>query len=377
MRPHFVRVTPVLVVAAFTLAACSNSNPTGFDTLAAARSSFQQSVSALPFAQATVHTLPALDGYTAVSMNDFDEVVGSKGANTPFRWSRWTGLKHLDTQGAAFAAALSVNDIGEVAGYVGGSGTLHAAVWLPNGKLKLLRAPADSATNPASVDCIAEGINIRSEVVGRCGLNFIIRTPVIFKWRAAADTTPQNLVFDGDLTSISNDGWIGGASDQSDINQGAFVISPTFELFNLRSASGMLALQAGVFAVTSHGWSAGTDRGSGGCSQAAAWLGSAQQDFPETLLGTCGQASGLTDDWFVTGTGTDAAQDDTSAFAFVWSPDHGLQRLPGVTAGGTSGAAAINARHHILGSITSGGVSHNVIWALSPRLRENLAVGGR
>jgi hypothetical protein len=214
------------------------------------------------------------------------------------------------------------------------------------------------------VDCIGEGINGYSQIVGRCGLNNPIRTPVLFMWHTTADESPENLVFDGDLSSISNDGWIGGISDQSDIHQGAFLISPTRELFNLRGASGALALSAGVLAVTYHGWSAGFDFENGGlCPLAVAWLGAPQQVFPEYRLGVCGRSTGLTDDWFVTGTGTNAAQDDSSQFAFLWSPNNGLRRLPGhFSPGETSAARAISAQHHILGSITSGGAAHTVIW---------------
>ena len=56
-------------------------------------------------------------------------------------------------------------------------------------------------------------------------------------------------------------------------------------------------------------------------------------------------------------------------WAFVWFPGPGTQRLPGLgRTGETSTAVAIsNTTHHVLGTITSGGARHVVIWDVGPR----------
>jgi hypothetical protein len=372
MRFQVVRVaSPLLVTCSvFALTACvSSTSPTAV-LPAASQSSLRASTAATGIANATVHIIAALDGLDVVAINQSDEVVGGRGAfffgRPPFRWERETGLHLLATNGAADAGAFGLNDRGDIVGFVTVNGVKHAAVWRRSGKLHILKLPPDSLTNSAASDCVGEGINIHREVVGRCGFNFVLRTPVIFRWKAAADESPEQLVPDGNLSSVSNDGWIGGASDQSDINHGAFLISPTGNLVNLLDAQGVLSGIAGVNAVTRHGWAAGFDlQGSAGaCQQAVAWFSESDESFKEVLLGTPGSANGITADRFVVGQGAADCQLSGGLFAFVWSSEKGLQHLPGLgQPGETSRAVAINAKHHVLGGIVTGaGVTHTVIW---------------
>ena len=130
----------------------------------------------------------------------------------------------------------------------------------------------------------------------------------------------------------------------------------------LKGHDGLAHNNSAVNAVTSHGWAAGYSS-EGGCQQAVAWLAHTGQSYPEFRMGVCGQANGLTHDWYVVGTASDSALDASSDWAFVWFPGPGTQRLPGLGGTGeTSTAVAVSAIHHVLGTITSGGTTHVVIW---------------
>jgi hypothetical protein len=262
----------------------------------------------------------------------------------------------LATQNSAQSVATSINDNGEIAGAVGS----HAAAWLPNGTLRLFQMPSDSG----SFGCEAYGINIYGAAVGHCAINsqFITVTPATFNWHG-----PTTLATSGTTapyTAISNDGWIAGAfvagADEGG-NPLAIIVSPAGQDIVLNNVKHVALGISRALAITYHGWAAGSDdEGLTTCDQAVAWLGSARDEY---RLGTCGSATGLTDDWHVVGTGNDAGQTTQSQQAFVWFPGGGLQRLPGLGgAGEYSTAVAINARHHVLGTIVSGGTTHTVIW---------------
>ena len=153
-----------------------------------------------------------------------------------------------------------------------------------------------------------------------------------------------------------------------EFNIGApFIISPTQQITTLKGHDGLVHDKSAVNAVTHHGWAAGYSS-EGGCQQAVAWLAHTGQTYPEFRMGVCGQSTGITDDWYIVGTASDSALDASSNWAFVWFPGPGTQRLPGLGATGeTSTAIAVSATHHVLGTITSGGTTHVVIWDVGPR----------
>jgi hypothetical protein len=302
-----------------------------------------------------------------VGINDTDEVAGN-GPNGPFRWTQKAGLQYLTTKGTkANATATSVSDNGEVGGtaQTGDSSYYHAVVWLPGGTLRVFQGPADST---GGFSCGLSAINIFAQTVGNCVFMPGFSSPTKFEWHGPALVNIPGVPVGDQVFAMSNDGWIGGGSpgDVADAEQGAFVLSPTGQLFKLRNHSGTLSLFAWANAVTRGGFAAGVDV-EGPCGQAVAWLSHPGQSFPEFRLGTCGSANGITPDFYVVGAETDSTNNPNTNVAFVWFPGTGLQRLPGLGgAGERSTAVGINANHHVLGQIASGGVTHTVIWYVTP-----------
>jgi hypothetical protein len=321
----------------------------------------QTLVDASSVANATVTVLAGLDGLTPTAINDSDEVVGNTGASTAFFWTAAGGMHALATGGQPLTNAFAVNDYGVIAGEIGNADSVRGAVWLPDGSVRTLQSPADSIGLEPTFSCFASGINVYGVIVGGCVAMGLYDFPTIFNWHGSANDQSPNA--GGVYSAVSNDGWLAGASKADNFNEpGAFIVSPAGELIRLRSYNGAISPTSSVSAIAVHGWAAGSD-GNGGCQQAVAWLYAPHQSWPEFRLGTCGAATGITDDWYVVGTGADAALDATSQWAFVWSPGPGLRRLPGLgTSGEYSKAIAINARHHVLGQIVAGGVTHTVIW---------------
>jgi hypothetical protein len=320
---------------------------------------------ALAAANATVTVLDGLDGVTPTAINDSDEVVGNTSTNAAFSWTASAGMKTLANAGADITNAFDVNDNGVIVGSIGNIDSVRAAVWLPSGSVRTLQSPADSSLMEPTFSCAAYGINVYGELAGSCEALGLYYFPTIFAWHGPANDQSPNP--GGQYSAVSDDGWLAGASRSDNFNQpGAFIVSPTGELIQLRTHGGGISPVSSVAAITRHGWAAGIDS-AGGCVQAVAWLSAPQQSYPEFRLGTCGAATGLTNDWYVVGTGTDAAQTVASQWAFVWHPGAGLERLPGLgTSGEYSTAIAINSRHHVLGQITSNGVTHAVMWKLNP-----------
>jgi hypothetical protein len=362
-------VTPLIIVVC--AAACSET---------AAPPSVQQSplvqasAASLSVANATVHVVAALQNMTVSALNDSDEVVGDSVGGMPFRWTQKGGLQRLNIKAmtGSFAVPSSVNDNGVIAGFMstGDSTYNHAVAWLPDGSVHIFPLPADSTLFVgAPDDCGVEGINIYGQMVGICTINDGETTPAVFEWHGPTNDNPPGFPSGTVLSSISDDGWIGGGPFPGTGTGKAFLVSPSGQVIPLQShdSTSNQMFQSGVNAVTRHGWAAGVDF-EDGCPQAVAWLSAPGQSFPEFRLGTCGQAVGITDDWYVVGTGTDVAADVSSRFAFVWFPGVGLQRLPGLGGTGeTSMAFAINANHHVLGQIQSGNTVHTVIWYVAAR----------
>jgi hypothetical protein len=316
-------------------------------------------------ANASVTVLTGLDGVTPTAINDSDEVVGNTSDNAAFSWTASAGMKMLSTAGATLTNAFDVNDNGIIVGAIGNVDSVRAAVWLPSGSVRALQSPADSTLLEPQFSCVAYGVNLYGAIAGSCEALSLYYFPTTFNWHGPANDQSPNA--GGQYSGVSDDGWLAGASRSDNFNQpGAFIVSPTGDLIRLRTHGGGISPISSVAAITRHGWAAGTDSAAG-CVQAVAWLSAPQQQYPEFRMGTCGAATGLTNDWYVVGTGTDAAQTPTSQWAFVWYPGAGLERLPGLgTTGEYSTAIAINSQHHILGQITSNGVTHTVIWKMNP-----------
>ncbi|HTA73329.1 MAG TPA: hypothetical protein VK733_03600 [Gemmatimonadaceae bacterium] len=235
-----------------------------------------------------------------------------------------------------------------------------------------LGTPADSINlgpELGPIFCTIAAINVYGQTVGNCVVKDGFTSAVGFQWHGAALSPPPGVPANNNLTSISDDGWIGGGTFPDIFGStGAAITSPTGQTIILTNHEGQpTASLSWVNAVTRHGWAAGTSF-EGGCQQAVAWLAHPGQSYPEFRMGTCGAASGLTDDWYVVGTGTDSLEDQNSEWAFVWFPGPGLQRLPGFGASGErSYTIAVNANHHVLGQIVDGTTLHTVIWYVGPR----------
>jgi hypothetical protein len=324
----------------------------------------------LPVASATVRVLPGLDNLFPTAINASDVVVGFDSTDRkPWRWDPATGYLALPAAGIAIPYAINDN------GVVAGTNNFHAAAWLPDGTARLFAQPADSAGG--GFNCWATGINIYGATVGRCDVLVNAEYPAVFNWHAPATLVqPNNTLAVQPYNAISNDGWIGGSPPLNGLisySSSAVLVSPAGQDIDLRDHAGKSGVSvSGINAVTNHGWAAGSDNenSTSPCafSQAVAWLSAGSNPHAEFRLGTCGGASGITDDWYVVGTGTDSAETTNSQYAFVWFPGKGLQRLPGLGgAGEYSMAQGISAKHHVVGTIVSGGARHTVIWTVAPR----------
>ena len=358
-------VRGVPLVLAVCVAACSDAPK----QLTAPTSAIDRDLGSAPLANATIHEIPALLNLTVNGINDSDEVSGDSGGR-PFKWSPAHGIQWLSTKGLLGAVATSISNNGAVAGFAqaGDSNLTHAVVWLPSGTPHVFAMFPDSINLPPEAgpaSCTAAAINVYGQLVGNCVIKDGFSSPVGFQWHGPTLSPPPGVPDNDVLTSISDDGWIGGG-DPGDVvvTTGAFITSPTGQTILLKNHDGQPPSTPSIVnAVTRHGWAAGLDF-EGGCAQAVAWLASPGQSYPEFRMGTCGVATGLTDDWYVVGTGTIGS----NGSAFVWFPGPGLQRLPGFgVSGETSQAYAINASHHVLGQITDGSTVHTVIWYVGPR----------
>jgi hypothetical protein len=366
--PSFSARTAPLVLAV-CVGACSDA---ASKSLTAPTRAIDRALSSAPLANATIHDIPALVNHDVTGMNDSDEVSGDSGGR-PFKWSPARGIQWLSTNGLLVAHTTSISNNGGVAGSAaaGDSNKIHGIVWLPNGTPRIFPLIADSINLPPELggpSCSIAAINVHGQLVGNCVVKDGFSSPELFQWHGPT-ISPPGVPEDDQVTSISDDGWIGGGNTPAVFSTTeAFIASPTGQTIILKNHENQeTATPSWVFAVTRHGWAAGTDF-EGGCDQAVAWLAHPGQVYPEFRMGTCGQATGITDDWYVVGTGIDAQQDRGSQWAFVWFPGPGLQRLPGLgTSGEFSVAITVNAHHHVLGQIAVGTTVHTVIWYVGPR----------
>jgi hypothetical protein len=305
---------------------------------------------ALPVVNATVRVLPGLDGAHPRSLNEFDEVVGSTAAGVPFYWSPSRGLILLAHTGFTTAQAVSINDRGAMSGTAGGN---TPVVWmpLPDGQLRAFQ-------KPASQSCTGSGLTFDGEFIGTCVATNRAAFGTVYAWHGLPTETSGY-----EYNAISDDGWIGGAQDANGVLTAAIVISPKGQLTVLHGADGAIHNWSAVNAVATGGYLAGFSTEQS-CTQGIVWglFTSGHATWPARLLDVCGEANGITSDGYVVGT-------SFSGWAFLWyeNPGPGLQRLPGLgQAGETSTAVAISL-HHALGTITSSGVTHTVIWNLPNR----------
>lgn len=317
-------------------------------------------------ASATVRVLPGLDGFIPAAINDSDEVVGYTQANAPFRWTVAGGLTMLPHSGFGLTDALSVSDRGVIVGKADGTSTSNAVLWDSAGSFRALGDPFDSVGIDGENGCGASGINVWGHVVGTCIIphGSFNNGILAFNWHGTATEESNGgiLQANSQFTSVSDDNWIGGALNGQGIQEAPIIVSPAGQVIQLLGHDGQVHFYSLVLAVTRNGYAAGYST-EGDCQQAVAWLSHAGQSFPEFRMGTCGMSTGITPDQYISGTGSDANIDASTFFAFVASPAIGMHHLPGLgQTGETSTAVAINQRHHVLGTITSGGVTHVVIW---------------
>jgi uncharacterized membrane protein len=328
-------------------------------------------------------TLPGLDGptFTARAINDWAEVVGTVtaagGGTSAFHWQLTRGLTVLSASSATAGAA--VNNFGDVAVTLSTDTGAVAGVWPWSGPVRALRRLSSFHQGPAAPSCVARGINNARMLVGTCYVPVLDEeTPTLW----TADGRPDGLhpgggssgvPVEGFAYALSNAGFVAGGPDESSLSPTAFLFTPADMLVPLPSElTGMASSSWAALAVNDSGWAAGySPSPSAPCLRAVAWLRSnAIND-----LGTCGSATGITDDAVVVGTATDSA--GNALYAFVWTADSGLRRLPGLDANGaneTSSAVAINSSHQIVGSITSQGAQHAIMWTLPASFTGSAAV---
>jgi hypothetical protein len=313
-------------------------------------STLRASAAALPVVNAVVRVLPGLDGAHPRGIDEFDEVVGSTAANVPFYWSPSNGLVLLAHPGFATGQAKTINDHGAMSGTLGGS---TAIVWMPlhTGELRVF-------PSPASQSCSASVLTWGGELVGTCVATNGTVYGTIFSWHGAPTQTAGY-----EYNDLSGDGYLVGAQDDNGVLTAPIVVLPSGQLVVLHGVDGAIHKWSAVNAVAEGGYLAGYST-EAGCTQAVVWglFTSGHATWPERYLDACGEANGITSDGYVVGT-------SFSGWAFLWyeEPGPGLQRLPGLgQAGETSTAVAISL-HHALGTITSNGVTHTVIWNLPNR----------
>ena len=303
---------------------------------------------AVPVVNATVRVLPGLDGAHPRSINEFDEVVGSTSAGVPFYWSPSRGVILLAHTGFPTAEVESINDHGTMAG----TAVTTPVVWmpLPSGQFRVFE-------KPAAQSCAVSGLTFDGEIIGTCTANGPA-FGTVFAWHGLPTETPGY-----QYNAISDDGWLGGAQDNNGTLTAPIIISPTGQLTVLRGRDGGLHTGSAVAAVAVHGRLAGYST-EGGCTQGIVWglFTTNHVTWPAHLVGTCGKATGITADGYVVGT-------SSANWAFLWyeNPGPGLQQLPGLGASGETSTAVAISLHHALGTITSGGVTHTVIWNLPNR----------
>lgn len=342
VRRSMAPITVACTIAA--LAACSDSvaPPDSRATPTVLRAS-------VAVAPAVVHVLPGLDGAHPRSINEFEEVVGSTASGQPFYYSASRGVILLAHSGFATGEVESINDKGTMAGTAGGN---TAAVWmpLPAGTFKPLQ-------KPASQTCAANGVTFDGEIIGTCaggGASFGTE----FSW----DGLPTEAA-GYQYNAISDDRYIGGAGNNGSRTTGPIVIAPSGQVTALLGGDGQTHIYSAVNAVAVHGYLAGYST-EGQCTQAITWglFTSSRPPWPARLLGICGQAHGITPDGYVVGTsGTN--------WAFLWyiNPGPGLEALPGLGGSNETSTAVAISLHEALGTITSSGVTHTVIWDLPNR----------
>jgi uncharacterized membrane protein len=320
-------------------------------------------------------TLAGLDGptFTVHGINDWAEVVGTvtpaSGATSAFHWQLTTGLTVLTAPGGAATTAGGVNNFGDVAITLTTDSGPLAGVWPWTGPVRVLPRLSSYHEGPAAPSCIARGINNSRIVVGTCYVPVLDEeTPTLWTASGRPDGLhpgggSSGVPVEGFAYALADAGFVAGGPDESSLSPTAFLFTPSDVLVQLASEqTGMASSSYAALAVNDSGWAAGySPSPSSPCLRAVAWLRA------NTLsdLGTCGAATGITDDAVVVGTATDSA--GNALFAFVWTADSGLRRLPGLDANGaneTSAAVAINRVHQIVGSITSGGAQHAIMWTL-------------
>jgi hypothetical protein len=294
--------------------------------------------------------LPGLDGAHPRGINEFEEVVGSTAAGLPFYYSASRGLIMLDHTGFATGQAVTINDKGAMSGTVGGN---TPAVWmpLPGAELRVFQQPAGQS-------CYGAGLNFDGNFVGACVASTGTVYGAVFNWHGLPTETAGY-----QYNAISDDGYIVGAQNSNGVITAPIVITPSGQLTVLQGVDGAIHEWSSVNAVATGGYLAGYST-EDGCTQAVVWglFTSGHVTWPGRYLDVCGEANGITSDGYVVGT-------SFSGWAFLWyeEPGPGLQLLPGLgQAGETSTAVAISL-HEALGTITSAGVTHTVIWDLPSR----------
>jgi uncharacterized membrane protein len=349
---------------------CSDGVSPLMSPVAGDRSAMSRAASLPPLAVG-VHTsiLAGLDNYQANGINDWGEVVGETGGDNPlfvaFHWQVQRGITQLILPGVNGSAATAVNNKGEVAVVVFlTNGSYQAARWSWNGAVHMLPLLSNWSVPDSLPNCSASAINEQNVMLGTCAV-IGLGSDMVTVWTAAGRPdlvpAPGGGPLFGFVYGLSDAGiGVGEAVDASGTGVpfagsvgGPVSYLPTTAIPN--SAGGQAngindsGAVAGYVAV----------RGSS-CPHAVLWS-------PAHVLrdlGLCGEADGIDDGGVVVGAATDSLTG--LSYAFVWTADSGVRRLPGATAHDyLTQVRAINRVHQVLGSAFAlGGPTHNVIWTL-------------
>jgi probable HAF family extracellular repeat protein len=356
-----------LVLCGTSLVACSDGvapilTPVAGGAVGASRTA------GLPPLAYGVHTseLPGLDTYYIDAFNDWGEVVGETGptdsVSVAFHWQIQRGITQLFVPGTTGSGAVDVTDDGEVAVLpFYANAPYQAARWSWGGAFQLLPLVSTwSLPLPDSQpNCFPVRINIHHVILGYCQV-IGLSPSVVTVWTASGRPTPVffsgGAVLQGYPQGLSDEGIAVGRQVTTAGTEVAFVYNMNTGAYaSLPVPSG--AVTTGAYAVNDSGWVVGGTNI--GCGHIAAWLsGRTYHD-----VGVCGLPTGISNDGTVVG-----VTEDTTTFveyAFIWTPDSGVRRLPGVTAHDfSSQAIAINRVHQVLGTVEIAGVQHAVIWTL-------------